>query len=360
MEDRRAYYANLIVLALFLLLAAPMPARSQANLERTTGGDVIFGVRGGYSLAMGYYENLLSSSYYVGLHVIPYVHRFVLLELDAYYSSYPLHQVRSGSIHSLSMSIGPLFYYQLVPALELYAGVALKGNYFHLSLDGGIADEDTYKPGVIVKGGFFIPLKWGVRARIGAEYSYNRLSDKDFHVMNIYGGISYNVPAYRRTRTVQTRENAADKVGRELTLGHDAQKSGDMALAKEHFKRALAIDRGNGEAKQSLQAIADAETQLDEGRHALGSGDDTRALSLLAKAAPVIPAAATELAMLREKLSAEIPELEKKGIALYEQKQYKECIGVFERLLLIDPENRTGNLYLPRARIRNEALRKLQ
>jgi hypothetical protein len=51
---------------------------------------------------------------------------------------------------------------------------------------------------------------------------------------------------------------------------------------------------------------------------------------------------------------------EKEGIKLYDNRQYRDCITVMERILLVDPENKNANIYLPRAVKRNRAIESLQ
>jgi hypothetical protein len=80
----------------------------------------------------------------------------------------------------------------------------------------------------------------------------------------------------------------------------------------------------------------------------------------LADAALFMREAEVELARVRGLLRRDIPTLENAGIACYEKKQYRDCINLMKKILLIDPDNRKAKLYLPRAERRHRAIETLK
>jgi len=336
------------------------PGYAQPVTEATTKGDIIFGLRAGYSLGLGYYKDFLSNSYYVGIDVIPFVSKYVLFEVDAYFADYPIDKVDKSHIYSFSFSAGPIVYFQLVPFLELYAGVALKGNYFYLKFPDSNKNEQTIKPGFIAKIGFFVPIKYGVRARIGIEYGYNQLSRKDFHILNFLGGVQFNFNAYKRTKDVHTTETTTQGVSRNFAIAVKELKAGNHEEARVYFKEVLSYDKNHKDARWYIDKIDAAAENYARARKLVNAGNYYDALFFLDGASEYNGKARADLAAVREKLASEVSKLEKQGISLYEQQRYGECIALFEKLLIINPGNNTCKLYLPRAKTRYEALQRLR
>jgi hypothetical protein len=238
-----------------LIFFAPINAFSQRNNESTAPKDIIFGAKAGYSFALGYFDNVVNGSGYYGLHVIPFVTKWILIEMDVYYTKYNVKSLNDSTIHSVSMSIGPSFYYSLVPLLELYVGVAVKGNYLYLKGEDSSLDEETYKPGIILKTGFFMPIKWGIRARVGFEYCYNELSKRDFHAINFHGGVSFNYQAYQRTRKTNRTISNSEKISKYFKKGSEELKKGKLDDAKKSFERVLVYDDNHKKSKNNLAII---------------------------------------------------------------------------------------------------------
>lgn len=348
------------IIIFLLLILFPMSGFAQNNNESTSKNDIIFGLKGGYSFALGYYDNIMNGSGYYGLNVIPYVTKWILIEMDVYYSQYTVKSLNEAAIHSVSMSIGPSFYYSLVPLLEIYVGVAIKGNYLYLKADDDRFSEETYKPGFVLKTGFFIPIKWGIRARIGFEYSYNELSKREFHAINFFGGISFNYYAYERTRKTKKFITNAKEIGNNYNKGLENLKNGKLQKAKECFEKVLTYDGGHKNSQKYLMIIEKTEKNYIKARKLIRNEEYFESIPYLEEAAIYMFEAKAELKVVRKKLSIQIKELEKLGVALYEDKKYSQCIKIFEKLLLIDPGNKIANIYLSKARTRYEALQKLR
>jgi len=63
---------------------------------------------------------------------------------------------------------------------------------------------------------------------------------------------------------------------------------------------------------------------------------------------------------VRKELSAEIGTLEKSALEAYEKQDFKTCIAVTRRMLLINPDNGFARLYLKRAEKRYKAYQELR
>ena len=73
-----------------------------------------------------------------------------------------------------------------------------------------------------------------------------------------------------------------------------------------------------------------------------------------------LPELANELRELRLVLAANAAKLVKDGVAAYDEKRYADCEAAMEKVLLVNPEDETAKIYLPRARSRRKAMERLQ
>ena len=145
-----------------------------------------------------------------------------------------------------------------------------------------------------------------------------------------------------------------------LTLADNALKKGNVDQAKENYEKALALDRGSRQAREQLAGIKKAEEDYARAVKLAGEKRFYEALPLLDSAGRYLPAAQQEHEKIRKHLSMDISHLEKQGIDFYEKGDYRGCINVMNRLLLIDPKNKIGLIYLPRAVKRQGALERLR
>jgi tetratricopeptide (TPR) repeat protein len=317
--------------------------------------DFMFGVKGGYSQVTGYYSDWCRGSGYYGMYVIPYIGSFYMIEADITYALYPLLNEEGAVLYSTAGSIGPLFYYQFFSFLQVYIGAAVKGNHFYLKANRESGEQETMKAGFIGKAGFFFPTPSGVVLRAGFEYSQNIQSGNSFATMNYFGGVSYGLTMWRGGAL-----SPADEADRTFRKGQQQYQNGNPDEARRNFTKSLAADPRHREATLALEELDRMEKQLSQARELMSKKRYYEAIPLLEKSAERLPAAREDLKNARAALAAEIPALEKRGIAAYEREDYRECIGIMNRVLLIDPRNSTAQIYLPRARKRHEALERLK
>jgi tetratricopeptide (TPR) repeat protein len=149
-------------------------------------------------------------------------------------------------------------------------------------------------------------------------------------------------------------------VSRNFATAIKELKAGNHDKARVYFKEVLSYDKNHKDARLYIDKIDAAAENYARARKLLNVGNYYDALYLLDGAYEYNGKARADLAAVREKLAPEISKLEKQGISLYEQQRYGECITVFEQLLIINPGNNTCMLYLPRAKIRYEAMQRLR
>ena len=336
---------------------------SAGELKKKSYDDIILGVKGGYSLFEGYYKSRFSGSYCAGLSALysrPALIKYLMAEMEIAYSRYPLKESKSSYLWLLSVNLGPLFYWPVISHFQVYAGVSGQGSYVFLHTSRFDRNEKAFKPGLLAKAGAFFPIRLGFRIRAGAEYSLHYLSNKPLHGFNFIGGVYYNFNPAELVAAPERIVDASAQIDWYLTLGNKALQKGDVEEAKAGFSRVLAIDPNNGEAREKLDGIRSAESDYARAQKLIEAKQYYDALPLLESAGKYLVLARTDRDKLRKEMAGEIALLEKKGIELYEKGDYRSCSAVMKRLLLIDPNNRTGLIYLPRALKRQEALERLR
>ena len=366
-RQKGMFEANRLQGVVFIGLVAAFllaPVRATPQNFSPPPDDFIWGIKAGYSILNGYYAGKLEPSYYFGLYTIPYVTGYFMAEIDASYSSHELSGSRGSYLYTFTAAAGPLVSYPLFSFLHPYAGASLRGSYLRLDTASLGEQESAYKAGFILKAGAFIPLRHGVGARLGGEFSQVWLSDRPLRTVNMFAGVSYNfgTPSFRDRddivytdkRTVKTSET-----NRLYLEGLAAYEAGRLDEALGKFEAVLKLEPGHADARRHAGAIRETK-ELYSRALGLMERKPFEAIPLLQKAGARLSAARETLQSLRARLMAQVPELERRGIAAYEAKHYRDCMGLMNRILLIDPSNKTAKIYLPRARKRHEALEKLK
>ncbi|HNV47702.1 MAG TPA: hypothetical protein PLE73_07965 [Spirochaetota bacterium] len=336
------------VLALVLAFA-----RTDTALPSDLPADIMFGVKGGYSQVIGHYADFVHGAGGGGVFVMPYIGSFFMIEADLSYASYALARERGSSLNLASGGIGPLFYVQPFSFLQIYVGASITGNYFALNASRERGEQESMKAGFAGKFGFIFPFRNGLAARIGCEYAQAFQSGNAFAAVNYYGGVAYGVSFWNAPPAVSEAETAFAKGQREF-------KEGRFDEAKRSFAKTRSLDGSHAGAKQHLDTIERLERQYATARDLIAKHRFYEAIPVLDDIAAEYPAAREDLAKARAQLAGEIPTLARQGIAAYERQDYRTCIALMQRIILIDPKNETANIYLPRARKRLEALERLR
>jgi tetratricopeptide (TPR) repeat protein len=362
---RKTYtrHAGIVLISLFFFFIMLGPAVSEET-KKSVPGDIIIGLGAGYSIIQGQYAKSLSNSYRVGgsfMYGNSGIVKYLMGELEIAYARYPMKQSDRSFLQSASVSIGPVVCFPAATWLQLYTGASFRGSYLHLHTDKTDRNVKSIKPGFEAKAGFFFPVGRGFRLRVGADYTLEYLSGKPLHGVNVTGGLSFNFnPAEMTGGTVPGAGDPTERIDWYLSRADRALADGRTEEAKKHYASVLAIDRNNAAALEKVAAIKKAESDYSRAMKLSGEKRYLAALPLLADAGVYLDQARTEEKNIRKLIAGEIGPLEKQGISLYESGDYRGCIAVMKRLLLIDPKNRTGLIYLPRAQKRQEAMERLK
>ena len=246
------------------------------------------------------------------------------------------------------------------------AGLYLQESYIVLEA-GTIGERETaYKPGLALKAGFFSAVYRDFGIRVGMEYAAMDLSGERLETYSFTAAAVVRVPLSkmlvpegksgedRGGDTAQVRAEAA------YLLGLGELEKGSLESAEASFRKALSIRAGHADAAKKIAEIGEARGSYAEAKVLAGQKKYYEAIPLLEKSRGYIREAERDLAGTRSLLSGELPELERRGITSYENREYDQCITIMRKILAVDPENQTGKLYLPRAQSRKQAIERLK
>ncbi len=286
----------------------------------------------------------------------------MVIEGDVSAARWPLKRSDTSYLSAFSANIGPVFLLPAIIPVIPYAGCSVQATYFSLNADRIGESETALRPGIVLKSGIFADLAYGVGARAGVEYSAVPLSGR------IFGAVALSASAVMRYHAISGERAYSGDYGEDRKieveiLSNRARKeleNGNAAKAKELFGKVLRLDGHNVDAHKYLAEIDRFEAQYSLGSALFEEKRYLEALPALEEASRGIREAAEKLSRARAILIVNIPAWEKSGVDEYEKKNYDGCIYHMEKILLVDPENQTARIYLPRAKNRKGALEKLK
>lgn len=359
MMVKRAPRVAMSVLMVSLFLSHPLHGEVPAVFQR-----VFVEFTSGYSQVAGTYADEINGAPFVGVSIFPAGYRFIFAELCFSYASYALAASADSALQSTTFGAGPLFLYAPFRYLELYAGVAFVFSYYSLRAVTTNREEQTLNPGFALKAGAHVPIDWGLGVKAGIEYTHNYLSNKPFMNINYHAGVTYDLgylyAPKKEPDTVSEKEKLKERIDSLFRKGKESLDNGEVDAAKDNFSQVLSLKPDHKEAKDLQDMIGQKEESFQSARDLLEQKQFYKAIPVLEDAGSVLPEAKTLLSDVRNQLSVEVPALEKEGIKAYEAKEYEKCIGIMQRIKLINPANGVVQIYLPRALRRLEALQKLK
>ncbi|MBP7583922.1 MAG: hypothetical protein KBA61_07800 [Spirochaetes bacterium] len=362
--NRNGRFPRTLILAAWFFTAG----MCVSTVVAAAGGDtwsapaLHIGVNAGYSSLSGHYASELNDSLHLGLSLIPFSSRYLLGELDLTYSAYELSGSDGSYLYSTAINAGPLLNLPLSGTFSLYAGLLARGNYFYLDTHNLDRQENTFKPGFSVRAGTFIALPLGLRLRAGIDCSQVWLSGTPFRSYAAHAGISYNLLHISSGEYRETREKLSvySQVDLHYNAGVRKFNEGELKDAKESFARVLALKADHADSRSYMDRIVETENEYARAEKHLETRDYFAAIPHLSRAEANMKEARAALADVRAKLAPQVPEMERRGIRAYDAGEYGLCIDLMNRVKLIEPDNKTVRIYLPRAEKRQEALKKLK
>ncbi len=349
-------------LIVFLAVSLAIPVHG----EEEVAYKISFGFYGGYSRISGYYGGKFDNAPLYGFYAVPFDGRYLKGEINFAMADYGVTTGGGSNLAALSAYAGPLITYPVTDSFRLYCGFSLGGDYISLNAANINRQEHAYKPGFALKGGLFIPLIDRITARVSAEFSQIRVSGKSMNRESVHAGLQYNLRFFREKKESREFIDAKKRIShfelieKEYADGVSEFNAGKTASAREHFMKVFLLNPGHREAGNYIRNIEESEVLYKKGLAMVKAGDFYGAIPLFEASSNLKPEARTELARLRRELSRSVPGMERDGISFFDRKEYLKCIELFERILLIDPENASAKIYLSRARKHQQTIEKFR
>lgn len=281
---------------------------------------------------------------------------FVIQELSYSRWAFASNDNSTANIYSYSLLPAIHFPYSFTTGKIVAPFFAVGGQFSDLNLIEEKVSKNDHYFGIFLKArtGIFLDLTSNLRIKLQAEISsYPYIS----HKLN-YTSISLGL-GYRFTAPAEIQNPNAKKI---ITLHNDAaiaEKTKDWIKLHELVTEILALDPRDNQALYYQLEIQD-EGIYQTALQTMQTKGELQAIPLLEKIAQRYQPAQQQLIYIRNKLKDKIPEWRKAGVQAYENLNYQLCIQLMKQILLVDPEEKTAKIYLPRAEKRLQALEKLQ
>ncbi len=346
-------YTIIILLLLMLQASADLSAEKYYNGLTVTASIGPSYVSGFYS---DYFKRGLSPE--IGtFYNLPFLNGNTYFTSGFSYYSYNMDSNHNSYLRQGDIYAGGMISYPLISFLFINTGLSIHGIYSELNTEYTERSESTLKPGVSVNLGGMGYLGRGIGLFANAEYRVTSISDERFNTSTIRGGITYNFKDYRAD--IDERLNADKKIAL-YDQGITEFRRKNLNGAKTIFTELHNIDSNYPGLDYYLKRIEVIEYNYRNAENLIAQKNYLRAIPYLELCSPYIKDCELKLFQQRKNLKTNIPAWEKDGIRFYDNRQYRECINIMEKILLVEPENRNANIYLPRAIKRNKAIETFQ
>jgi tetratricopeptide (TPR) repeat protein len=350
-----------VFIILCIILANPSAkATTSVGSQLSGGGNWEF--YGGYSYLTGYYSSHLKNGYNAGINFFgpfPFVKKYLIIDGGISMNRWTLLKSNNSILSLYSARAGGIFYYPVSRYFKPYAGFSFSGSLVHLKTENTGKEVVSYKPGAVLKTGFYGPSYSAVGTRIGIEQEYIEVSNEILKPVNVHASVFMNFHGltHNAGRTGnEERFSRKKKVNTLFESGIRELGSGNSDEAKKYFYDVLELHSDHKGAAAYIHKINAYEASYKMAEKFISAGQYYRAIPIFKELRPYMKNAGIRLVQIRKQLSGNISELEKNGIKAYEMRDYELCIVHMKKILLIDPENRIADIYLPRSVKRKKAL----
>jgi len=317
-------------------------------------------VSAGPSYVTGFYEKYLKTGNNVEVgtfYNLPYLDGNTYFTGGISYYSYRMEASSKSFLRQTDLYAGTMYAYPLLPFMFINAGFSVMGIYSKLDTYNTDRHETTFKPGYSASLGGMAYLGRGVGLYLNSEYRITEISSEEFNSLTFRGGITCNFSDYRSD--IEDRLNTGKKIAL-FNKGNNEFRRKNFNEAKKIFSELYSMDRSYPGLEYYMKRIEEIEHNYKTAEKFINQKNYLKAIPYLTSCSPYIKECELKLLQQRKNLMPDVEKWEKEGIQLYDIKRYGDCINVMEKILLVDPENKNANIYLPRAIKRQRAIESLQ
>ena len=299
-----------------------------------------FGIGLGYSFPTGFFNN----------------HFFVIQELSYSRWAFASNKNSTANIYSYSLLPAIYFPYSFTTGKIVAPFFAVGGQFSDLNLIEEKLSKNNHYYGFFLKArtGIFLDITSNLRIKLQAEISSYPYINHKLNYTSISLGIGYRFTAPAEIENANVKKIKILHKDAEI-----ARNANDWIKLQELVTEILALDPRDDQARDYQLEIED-EGIYQTALQTIYTKGELQAIPLLEKIAHRYQPAQHQLISIRTKLKDKIPEWRKAGVLAYENLNYQLCIQLMKQILLVDPEEKTAKIYLPRAEMRLKALEKLQ
>jgi len=276
------------------------------------------------------------------------------LTLETAWSFMGLSGSSSSYMHVFSLKGGFLYQYPFNTYINPFAAMGMQASYFYLNAHDTDIASKTLKPGLFAEVGVLSSFYRGMGSRISLEYCALPLSNQLYSEIKVKLGVTYCHEYRDGFAAKEDKEKGRGASG--VDRAREALDQGRIAEARELVAALLKKDPENDQARELADTIDRIEGTEREARRLIVEKRYLEAIPLLEQSAAYYPESGIELSRIRSEMIRMVPAWEKEGVASYENKDYDSCIATMKRIMIVDPENNTAKIYLPRAQKRKKAL----
>ncbi|PKL40820.1 MAG: hypothetical protein CVV44_04220 [Spirochaetae bacterium HGW-Spirochaetae-1] len=276
------------------------------------------------------------------------------ITLETAWSIIELSGNSSSFMHVFSLKGGFLYQYPLNKYVNPFAAMGMQASYFYLNTNDTDITSKTLKPGLFAEVGVLASFYRGMGSRISLEYCALPLSNLLYSEIKVKMGVTYCYDNQEGFAVKGIKE--PETVSSGVVRAREAFEHGRISEARELVSAVLKKDRENKQARELADTIDRMEGAEREARRLIIEKRYLEAIPLLEQSAVYYPESRVELSRIRSEMIRMVPTWEKEGVASYESKDYDSCIVIMKKIMLVDPENNTAKIYLPRAQKRKKAL----
>lgn len=346
---------HIIILILFFCAVSAKALYAENNYSGLT-----YTISAGPSYVSGFYDDYITGGFSTGFNTY---YNFPLLISNTYfkggfsYYSYEMKSNNASTWREFDLLAGAGIFYTLASYIDLLAGVDFHGTYLNLKTQNTGLNEKTVKPAISYNIGAMTYLGRGLGLCILADYRTMTVSSKTLSTFDITAGFTYNYNSY-----INDIEQSS-KSEKKLTMFNQGIlkfKNKKFDEAKNLLTELYSMDKNYPGLDYYMKRIEEIELSQTTANTLIEQQNFLKAIPQLQGCSAYIKDCEIKLLTQRKNLKVNVPMWEADGIKLYDEKNYKGCIELMERILLVDPENQNANIYLPRAIKRQKAIESLQ
>lgn len=350
---------NKLKLTLYILPLLVIISVNIAYSDNNYSG-LTFTFSAGPSYVSGFYEPYINDGYTASFNTY---YNYPLFAGNTYfkgglsYFSYDLKSNNDSFMNQFDAMGGIGIIYPLFSYVDIVAGADIHGVYSNLKTYNTMRNENVVKPAVSFNTGIMTSLGRGIGLCVLADYRLMKISGEKFSSADITAGITYNYNSYLGEIEKNTRSE------KKLTIfnkGLEEFKKKNLNEAKELLFELYNIDRSYPGLDYYLKRIEEIEQSRKTADSLIAQQNYLKAIPHLEGCSAYIKECELQLLGQRKALKVNVPAWEADAIRFYDKKNYRECIELMEKILLVDPENQNANVYLPRAVKRQKAIDSLQ